>query len=44
MSVKYNADTKTYIENPKVLKLVDSSTGVVYELKIVDGSLVATPV
>ena len=39
MSVKYNADTKTYVENPKTLKLVDSSTGVVYELKIVDGNL-----
>lgn len=44
MSVKYNADTKTYVENPKVLKLVDSSTGVVYELKIVDGVIVANPV
>ena len=44
MSVKYNADTKTYVENPKTLKLVDSSTGVVYELKIVDGSLTVTPV
>lgn len=44
MSVKYNADTKTYVENPKTLKLVDSSTGVVYELKIVDGSLVVVPV
>lgn len=44
MSVKYNADTKTYVENPKTLKLVDSSTGVVYELKIVDGNLTVTPV
>lgn len=44
MSVKYNADTKTYVENPKVLKLVDSSTGVVYELKIVDGNLTVVPV
>jgi hypothetical protein len=44
MSVKYNADTKTYVENPKTLKLVDSSTGVVYELKIVDGVLTANPV
>lgn len=44
MSVKYNADTKSYIENPKTLKLVDSSTGVVYELKIVDGNLVVNPV
>lgn len=43
MSVKYNADTKTYIENPKILKLVDSSTGVVYELKVVDGNLTVTP-
>lgn len=44
MSVKYNADTKTYVENPKTLKLVDSSTGVVYELKIVDGNLTVVPV
>ena len=44
MSVKYNADTKTYIDEPKVLKLVDSSTGVVYELKIVDGNLTVNPV
>lgn len=44
MSVKYNADTKTYVENPKVLKLVDSSTGVVYELKIVDGAISIDPV
>lgn len=44
MSVKYNADTKTYVENPKILKLVDSSTGVVYELKIVDGNLTVVPV
>lgn len=44
MSVKYNADTKSYIDNPKSLKLVDSSTGVVYELKIVDGSLTVVPV
>ena len=44
MSVKYNADTKTYVENPKTLKLVDSSTGVVYELKVVDGSLAVVPV
>lgn len=44
MSVKYNADTKSYVENPKILKLVDSNTGVVYELKIVDGNLTVTPV
>lgn len=44
MSVKYNADIKSYIENPKILKLTDSSTGVVYELKIVDGNLTVTPV
>lgn len=44
MSVKYNADTKAYIDEPKVLKLVDSSTGVVYELKIVNGSLTVNPV
>ena len=44
MSVKYNADTKTYVENPKVLKLADSSTGVVYELKIVDGNLTVNPI
>lgn len=44
MRVKYNADTKTYVENPKTLKLVDSSTGVVYELKIVNGSLTVNPV
>jgi hypothetical protein len=44
MSVKYNADTKTYVENPKVLKLVDSSTGVVYELKIVNGAISIDPV
>ena len=44
MSVKYNADTKTYVENPKILKLTDSSTGVVYELKIVDGNLTVTPI
>lgn len=44
MSVKYNADTKTYIDEPKVLKLVDSSTGVVYELKVVDGNLTVVPV
>lgn len=44
MSVKYNADTKNYVENPKILKLVDSSTGVVYELKIVNGSLTVNPV
>lgn len=44
MSVKYNADTKSYIESPKVLKLTDSSTGVVYELKIVDGVLTVAPV
>ncbi len=43
MSVKYNADTKTYVENPKTLKLVDSSTGVVYELKVIDGVLTVTP-
>lgn len=44
MSVKYNADTKSYVDNPKVLKLVDSSTGVVYELKIVDGNITVVPV
>jgi hypothetical protein len=44
MSVKYNADTKSYVENPRVLKLTDSSTGVVYELKIVNGSLTVNPV
>lgn len=44
MSVKYNADTKSYVENPKTLKLVDSSTGVVYELKIVDGNITVVPV
>lgn len=44
MSVKYNADTKTYVANPKTLKLVDSSTGVIYELKIVDGNLTVVPV
>lgn len=44
MSIKYNADTKTYVENPKTLKLVDSNTGVVYELKIVDGNLTVAPV
>lgn len=44
MSVKYNADTKTYVENPKVLRLVDSSTGVVYELVIVDGQITVNPV
>ena len=44
MSVKYNADTKTYVENPKVLKLVDSSTGVVYELKVINGALAVNPV
>lgn len=44
MSVKYNADTKSYIDEPKVLKLVDSSTGVVYELKIANGSLTVVPV
>lgn len=44
MSVKYNADTKAYVENPKTLRLVDSSTGVVYELKIVDGNLTVVPV
>ena len=44
MSVKYNADTKAYVENPKTLKLVDSSTGVVYELKVVDGNLTVVPV
>lgn len=44
MSVKYNADTKTYVENPKILKLTDSSTGVVYELKIVDGNLTIVPI
>ena len=44
MSVKYNADTKTYVENPKILKLADSSTGLVYELKIVDGNLTVVQV
>ena len=44
MSVKYNADTKSYVENPRVLKLTDSSTGVVYELKIVDGNITINPV
>lgn len=44
MSVKYNADTKTYVENPKTLKLVDSSTGLVYELKIVNGNLTVVQV
>lgn len=44
MSVKYNADTKTYVENPKTLKLVDSSTGVVYELKVIDGNLTVSPI
>ena len=44
MSVKYNADTKSYVDNPKTLKLVDSSTGVVYELKIVNGNLTVNPV
>lgn len=44
MKTKYNADTKTYIENPKTLKLVDSSTGVVYELKIVNGSITVVPI
>lgn len=44
MSAKYNADTKAYIDAPKVLKLTDSSTGVVYELKIVNGTIVANPV
>lgn len=44
MSVKYNADTKSYVENPRVLKLTDSSTGVVYELKIVDGNITVVPV
>ena len=38
MSVKYNADTKSYVENPKTLRLTDTSTGVVYELKIIDGN------
>lgn len=44
MSVKYNADTKSYVDNPKTLKLVDSSTGVVYELKIINGNLTVNPV
>lgn len=44
MSVKYNADTKTYVENPKILKLTDSSTGLVYELKIVDDNLTVVQV
>lgn len=44
MSVKYNADTKTYVENPNILKLTDSSTGLVYELKIVDGNLTVVQV
>lgn len=44
MSVKYNADTKTYVENPKTLRLVDSSTGMIYELKIDNGSIVLNPI
>ena len=44
MSVKYNADTKSYVDQPKTLKLVDTSTGVVYELKVVDGNLTVVPV
>lgn len=44
MSVKYNADTKIYVDTPKILKMVDSSTGVIYELKIVDGNLTVVPV
>jgi hypothetical protein len=44
MSVKYNADTKSYVDKPKTLRLTDTSTGVVYELKIVDGALTVVPV
>lgn len=44
MKVKYNADTKTYVDKPKSLRLTDTSTGVVYELKIVDGNLTVSPV
>lgn len=44
MSVKYNADTKAYVDKPKTLRLTDTSTGVVYELKIVDGALAVVPV
>ena len=44
MSAKYHADTKTYIDSHKVLKLVDSNTGVIYELKIVDGNLTVAKV
>lgn len=44
MSVKYNADTKSYVDKPKTLRLTDSSTGVVYELKIVDGNITVVPV
>ena len=44
MSVKYNADTKSYVDKPKTLRLTDTSTGVVYELKIVDGNLTVVPV
>lgn len=44
MSVKYNADTKSYVDKPKTLKLTDSSTGVVYELKIVDGQIAVNPI
>ena len=44
MSVKYNADTKSYVDNRKTLKLVDSSTGVVYELKIMNGNLTVIPI
>lgn len=44
MSVKYNADTKSYVDSPKTLRLTDTSTGVVYELKVVDGNLTVVPV
>lgn len=44
MSVKYNADTKSYVDALKAVKIVDSSTGVVYELKIVDGALIVETV
>lgn len=44
VSIKYAADTKSYAEHPRVLKLTDSRTGVVYELKIVDGNITASPI
>jgi hypothetical protein len=44
MAAKYNADTKSYIDNPKTLRLVDSVTGKLYELKIVNGTITATPI